>query len=106
MLTTIGPEIREIRERRKVAIETLALHAGVNADLLRRYELMRRIDAATFGQLPSEAELERVARALRTSIKALVNRARKRRPRFTVITSGGVMTLEEHVTCSKPWRTH
>lgn len=101
MLTTIGPEIRESRERRKVALETLSLHAGVNLELLRRYELMDRIDASAFGKLPSESELERVARALRTSIQTLVKRAKKRRPQFLVITSGGFMTLEEYVTRSQ-----
>lgn len=98
--TTIGPEIRELRERRNIALETLALLSGVNAYVLRRYETMERLTADEIGRLPSEAEILRLAAVLRTSIRVLIKEALKRRPSAQIVTSGGIMTLEEYTTKS------
>jgi transcriptional regulator with XRE-family HTH domain len=96
--TTVGPEIRALREKRKLALETLALLSGVNAHVLRRYEATERITADEIGRLPSEAEIQRLARVLRTSVRVLIKKALKRRPSSEIVTSGGVMTLEEYTT--------
>ena len=99
--TTVGPEIRALREKRKIALETLAILAGVNAYVLRRYEAMERLTAEEIGRLPSEAEIQRLARSLRTSVPALIKKASKRRPAAQIVTSGGIMTLEEYTTTSR-----
>jgi transcriptional regulator with XRE-family HTH domain len=96
--TTVGPEIRALREKRKLPLETLALLSGVNAHILRRYEAMDRLTVDEIGRLPSEAEIQRLARVLRTSVRVLVKKALKRRPSAEIVTSGGVMTLEEYTT--------
>lgn len=97
-LTTVGPEIRALREKHRIPIETLALRAGVNLRVLYAYESMKRITTDDLCRLPSEAELQRIAKILRTTVSALMRRAHKRLPRARVLTSGGVMTIEEYIT--------
>jgi hypothetical protein len=94
-MTTVGPEIRAQREKRGMALETLALRACVSVDVLRTYEGMERITGADIGRLPSEAELERVASVLGTTMKRLA-RAALKRSGAKVVTSGGVMTIQEY----------
>lgn len=100
-MTTVGPEIRALREQKRMALETLALRACVDVDILRTYEGMERITGVDIGRLPSEAELERVASVLGTTMKRLA-RAALKRSGAKVVTSGGVMTIQEYTHRAMP----